>query len=199
MRAFRLALFAVLIAAAALAKEKREFDYIYAVSGNHQIVAGGSINIGSLGKIADRYGDRFFWFRYRGTEYVIRDESTLGDIDGVFSYIAQLEPQRDDIRRRLRPLEQRERDLDRKIDALEDRMDKLEDRDDAAAERDHRALEAQMRTLERQMRELEREMERIEREEERFDQKEEALEDEAERKLLPILQRAIRSGAAKRP
>jgi len=92
------------------------------------------------------------------------------------------------VRRELRPLERRESELDSQIDALTDR-------DDGppltAAEEDR------LRDLRREMEGVQRDLRALERQEDEIDRKRDALEAEAERRMMPILDDAVRSGVAK--
>lgn len=185
----------VLVAAAALLAHdwKRELSYIYALDGKQHILSGGPLNIEQLVGISKRYEGRWFWFSLDGRSYVIRDAATLADIDRTFAPMRALEPQRDAIRHRLDPLERQESDIDDKLEVLEDSIE-----DQKLPEAKMRAAETRMRELEQQLRKLEEQMRVIEAEEERMDRRIEALEQEAERRLLPILRKAIKEGRAQK-
>jgi chromosome segregation ATPase len=188
----------LIAAIAVLAHDRnRELSYIYVLDGGkQQILSGGSLNIENLVRITKRYGGRYFWFSLEGDSYVIRDAATLAEIDRNFASVRALDPQRDDIRRRLEPLEREERILDRKVDTLEDSIE--DDEDEAEPTAKVRSVQAQVRELERRLDTIEEQMRVIEREEERLDRKIDALEEEAERQLIPILRKAIKDGRAAR-
>jgi hypothetical protein len=186
---------AVLIGAVALVAHdrKHELSYVYVLEGGHkQIVSGGPLDIDNVVRISKRHDGHYFWFALDGRSYMIRDSATLAEIDRNFEAMRALDPQRDEIRRRLEPLEREERITDKKVDALEDSIDD----DENVPESKVRAVEAQVRELERHLRTIEEKMRAIEDEEERLDRKIDALEEEAERKLIPILRKSIKDGRA---
>ena len=79
-----------------------------------------------------------------------------------------------------------EEQLDKEIDAISD--------DENRTLRD----EERLRELERRMRDVESQLRVFEREEEDLDAKQDRLEEEAERRMMPIIDEAIRTGLAKR-
>jgi cell division protein FtsB len=136
--------------------------------------------------VRHRFGSHFLWVREKGVEYVIRDEATLDRIEHLFDSANALSPETQRLHERMRPLEDRERRLEREADAISD------DDDRSPRDEDHlRVLERQLRDVESQLRDLEREQEALE-------AKHDRLEDEAERKMMPIIEEAIRSGLARR-
>ena len=136
--------------------------------------------------VRHRLGSHFLWVREKGVEYVIRDEATLGRIEQLFGGRDALSPEVERLHKRIRPVEEREAQLDREIDAISD--------DDNRTPRD----EERLRELERRMRDVESQLRVLEREEEALDAKQDRLEEEAERRMLPIIDEAIRTGLAKR-
>jgi prefoldin subunit 5 len=158
------------------------------IHGSSNIMAtGGDLNLhAALAKKAE-YGSHFIWFQRHGEGYVIRDAATLDQIDHLFDAQRALDPDAERLRDRLRPLEKRESKLDHEIDALEDGDEKLTSDD-----------RQRLRDLQREMRDVEAQLRVLEREEEAIDRKRDAREADAERRMVPILDEAIRSGVAKR-
>jgi hypothetical protein len=159
------------------------------VHGSTNIMAtGGDLNLHAALAKKSEYGSQFLWFQRRGEGYVIRDAATLEQIDHLFDAQRALDPEAERIRDRIRPLEKRESKLDHEIDAIEDA-------DDEKLTADARQ---RLRDLEREQRDLEAQLRVLEREEDALDRTRDAREADAERRMLPILDEAIRSGVAKR-
>ena len=158
------------------------------IHGSTNIMAtGGDLNLhAALAKKAE-YGSQFLWFQRHGEGYVIRDAATLERIDHLFDAQRAFDPEAERVRNRMRPLEKRESKLDHEIDALEDDDEKL-------TADDHQRL----RDLQREQRDVEAQLRVLEREEDAIDRKRDAREADAERRMVPILDEAIRSGVAKR-
>jgi len=136
--------------------------------------------------IRREHGSRFLWFKRDGREYVIRDRETLERVDALFADARAMDPDMERLRAKMRPLEDRENELDREADAISD--------DDHRTRRD----EERLRDLQRELRDVESRLGDYEREEERLDRQRDRLEMEAEKKMIPIVDDAIRRGIAKR-
>lgn len=160
--------------------------YVFSRSGQTRIHAG-DMDLKSALALKDRWSGDFLWTRQGEREYLITDSTVLREASGLFARADALEPEYSAVRAKLRPLEKREAQLEREKDRLEDREDDLT----RAEERRHDELAEQLRAIAEQI-------ERLEREEERLDLRQDALEGEAERALGPVINRAIRSGIARR-
>ena len=158
------------------------------VRGDTQIISGSTMSIESAIRKRDAYGANFIWFKSHGTEYLIRDTTTLDRIDHLFDSERELRPEAKRIEHELRPLESRESELDDEIDALTDRDDGPEL---TAAE------QQKLDRLRQEMKELRPQLRDLERQEEDIDRKRDEREAEAERRMVPILDDAVRSGVAK--
>jgi len=162
--------------------------YILVRGSNNIMVTGGELNLhAALAKKAE-YGSQFIWFQRHGKGYVVRDAATLDQIDHLFDAQRAFDPEAERIRDRMRPIERRESKLDHEIDAIEDADDEKLTSDDRQ----------RLRDLQREMRDVQAQLRALEREEEDIDRKRDAREAEAERRMVPILDDAIRSGVAKR-
>jgi septal ring factor EnvC (AmiA/AmiB activator) len=160
-------------------------SYVLIHGSTNKILSGPNINLTSVLAKRSEYGHDFLWFRTAKGAYVIRDAATLERVDRLFDAEQALDPDSERLRAKMRPLEKRESQLDREIDAIED-DDDHNDRDDARLSK----LHSEMREVEEQLRVLERE-------EEALDHRRDALEAEAERRMAPVLEDAIRSGIAR--
>ena len=174
----------LILAAASLAAE--DTAYIFARPGHTRIHVG-ELGLDAALALKDRFEGEFLWFRQGTREYVIYDPATLRSITALFAPVEALAPEYRAVHERLRPLEKRENEL-------EDLVDRLEDREDDLTSQERQRL----RELHRMLNELEREMEKFEAEEERLDDRQDRLEQEAERAMMPLLDRAVRSGVAQR-
>jgi hypothetical protein len=152
------------------------------------MATGGDLNLHAALAKKSEYGSQFLWFQRRGEGYVIRDAATLEQIDHLFDAQRAFDPEAERLRDRLRPLETRESKLDHEIDALSDQDDEKLTSDDRQ----------RLRDLEREQRDLEAQLRVLEREEDALDRRRDAREEEAERRMVPILDEAIRTGLAKR-
>lgn len=161
--------------------------YIFVHGANNIIISGSTASLELAQATRDTYGCDFLWFRDHGTVYVIRDKATLERIDRLFDAERAFDPESRRIERELRPLERRESELDDQIDALTDRDEGPELT--AAEEQNLDRLRREMETLRPKMRILERQ-------EEEIDRKRDAAEEDAERRMVPILEEAVRSGVA---
>ena len=161
--------------------------YVF-MHGSTNIISGSTVSLEHALEKRDAYGCDFLWFRDHGKEYVIRDKVMLQRIDRLFDAARAFDPEAERIERDLRPLERRESELDRQIDALTDRDEGPELT--AAEERDLEGLRGDMRALGPKLRDLERQ-------EEEIDRKRDNAEHDAERRMVPILEEAVRTGVAK--
>jgi phage shock protein A len=163
------------------------FSYVL-VRGSEHMMTGPDVSLNVALAKRDAYGSDFMWFKKDGREYLIRDGMTLDRIEGLFERESAYKPEAKRVRRELRPLERRESELDHQIDALTDR-----DEGPPLTESE----EDQLRDLRRELAGVQRELRVFERQEDEIDRKRDAFEADAERAMLPILDQAIRSGAAK--
>ena len=163
------------------------FSYVL-VRGSEHMLTGPDVSLNVALARREAYGSDFMWFKKDGREYLIRDAATLDRIQGLFEPARAYKPEAKRVRHELRPLERRESELDREIDALTDRD---EGPPLTAAEEDR------LRDLRREMEGVQRGMRALERQEEEIDRKRDALEEDAERRMMPILDEAVRSGVAK--
>ena len=159
------------------------------VHGSHQVISGSNISIERALAKRDAYGSNFLWFRDDGKDYVVRDAATLDRIERLWDAQRAFDPEAKRIEKELRPLERRESELDDEIDELTDRDEGPEL---TAAE------ERKLEQLRREMDALRPKLRALERQEEAIDRKRDAAEAEAERRMVPILEDAIRSGVADR-
>jgi DNA repair exonuclease SbcCD ATPase subunit len=158
--------------------------YVFIPHGTNMMSS--NVNLNRALEIRHRFGSHFLWVCEKGVEYVIRDETTLDRIEHLFDSAHAFSPEVERLHERMRPIEKREEQLDREIDAISD--------DEDRSPRD----EERRRDLERRLRDVESQLRDFERQEEALDAKQDRLEDEAERRMVPIIDEAIRSGAAKR-
>lgn len=154
--------------------------YVMTLGDTTHIRSGGDLNLKAVLRIAKRFDGDFLWVRTGGRAYVIRDERTLEAIARLFAPMEALHVEQQALNARMQPLERRERDIDRLIEQWEDRDD------------------ARVRELEGELRGIERKLHALEQEESALDLREEQLEREAERKMVPVVDLAIREGTAQR-
>lgn len=183
MRTIMSFLLTLLLADPATAAE-RITSYVFVSGSMQSMMTGGNMDLEQALRIRGRENAPFLWFRTPSGTFVIRDRATLGEVSALFAPLRAQTPDRQRLRERMRPLEDRERDLDRQIDALDD--------DDSPAARDRRG------TLAREMRDIESRLRVLETEEARLDREEDRLEADAEQAMVPVLERSIRSGTAVR-
>lgn len=184
----RNAIFAFLFAVAASAAEPTIGPYIYSMGGDMRMIHS-SGDWRQIEPLLERWSGTYFWVRHGGREYLIRDEATLAKIGQTFAPMHAASAELEKLHGRMRPVEQRERDVERRVDAIEDR----EDDDGRVSEADRRRL-AELRE---ELRGIQSELRVFEAEEERLDEKQEAIEKDAERRIVPVIEEAIRNGAAK--
>ncbi|HKO58326.1 MAG TPA: hypothetical protein VJ276_20850 [Thermoanaerobaculia bacterium] len=179
----KLALLAVLALALPLFAAEPRLSYVW-VHHDRNTISTSNMDLDRALEIRDRLGAEFIWFRLRGAEYVVRDAATLAALDRLWEPMRMSDPEYDRMQKRLRPLEKKEADLDRMHDALEDQ--------------EEHADQARLRELEDRLREVQRELRELEKEERRLDEKRDAIERDVERKMIPLLEEAVRKGVAKR-
>lgn len=165
--------------------------YVF-VHGSHNIISGGNASLNVMLAKRDQYGSSFLWFRRGTNEYLIRDEAILNRVDRLFDPVRASDPEAKSVRDRLRPLEKRESQLDKEIDALSDRDADEGDPPLTAAEEDR------LNKLRREMDDLHARLRVLETQENDLDRKRDALEADAERRMVPVLDEAIRQGTAVR-
>jgi phage shock protein A len=163
------------------------FTYILVYGGSQNIRSGPDVSLDVALAKRDQYGGDFLWFKKDGHRYLIRDAATLARVQALFERARVYKPESKRVKGEARSLERRESQLDREIDELTDRD---EGPPLTAAEEDH------LRDLRRELESVEGQLRVLERQEEEIDRKRDALEAEAEKQLGPILDEAIRSGAA---
>jgi chromosome segregation ATPase len=184
MRRLPLFLIALAIAVTAAASPRRD-GYVFVPHSGNMISS--NMDLDHALAIRHRFESRFLWIRHEGREYLIRDAATLDEIERLFEPSNIGRPELARLHEKIRPLEHRESQLDREADAISD--------DDDRTERD----EARLRDLHVQLRDVEAQLRVLERQQEEIEAKQDRAEEEAERKMIPVVERAIRSGAAKRP
>lgn len=143
----------------------------------------------------------YFWFRDGNRSYVIRDGATLTAIQRLFDEANRLDPAQEALRRDMDRVERRESEIESQVDRIEDEIDAIQDSESplSAADRDRlRGLRQRQRALETALRTVEAELRQLERKESELDRRSEELEREAERKLVPLVEDAIRRGVAVR-
>jgi hypothetical protein len=187
---------AIAICASVVMARERITSYVF-MRGHTQIMS--NVNLEHALTIRDLTGDHSLWFRMDGKAFVVRDATTLDEIDALFAATRALEPEYESLRQKRQPLEDREEELDREIDRIEERVDEISDDENATgSERDERGrLEDRMHELEREVRDVERRTRDFDEAEQQLDRKQDNLEKEAERAMEPVLERAIRNGIAK--
>jgi chromosome segregation ATPase len=179
----KLALLAVLALVLPLFAGNRPLSYVW-VRGDGHSISTSNMDLDTALAIRDRLGSELIWFRLRGAEYVVRDQATLAALDRLWEPMRASDPEYDALQKRLRALEKKEQEIDRQHDALEDQ--------------EERADQARLRELEDRLRDIERQLRPLEREERRLDDKRDAIERDVERKMVPLLEEAVRKGVAKR-
>lgn len=160
-------------------------SYVF-IPGPSNNVISSNIDLNRALAIRDQYGAHFLWVKHDGVGYVIRDAATLAEIDHLFDAARAYSPELEQLRKKMRPLEKRQDRLEREADAISD--------DDYASQHDRERL----RDLQRELRDIERQLSQYEREEERLDARKDRLEEEAEERMTPIVEDAIRRGIARR-
>ncbi|HEV7923462.1 MAG TPA: hypothetical protein VGR02_21980 [Thermoanaerobaculia bacterium] len=159
------------------------FSYVW-VRNNRQTISMHHMNMDRAIELRDRLGTNFIWFRLGGTEYLTRDAVTLGAIDRLWEPYRASDPEYDQLMARLRPLEKKETALDREHDALEDQ--------------EEHADRTRLHDLERQLKDVQRQLRALEDEERRLDNERDAIERDVERRMVPLLEDAVRRGVAKK-
>lgn len=159
------------------------FSYVW-VHNDRQTMSTHHMNLDRALELRDRLGKNFVWFRLRGAEYVVRDAATMDALDRLWEPFRATDPEYDRLMARLRPLEKKENALDREHDALE--------------EQEEHADSARLNDLERQLKDVQRQLRVLEDEERRLDDKRDAIERDVERRIVPLLEEAVRKGVAKR-
>jgi phage shock protein A len=157
------------------------------VRGSEHMLTGPDVSLNVALARRDAYGSDFMWFKKDGREYLIRDAVTLDRLDRLFEPARAYKPEAKRVKRELRPLERRESELDRQIDALTDRDE---------GPRLTTAEEDRLRDLRRELAGVQRDLRTLEQQEEEIDRKRDALEADAERRMLPILEEAVRRRVA---
>jgi len=160
------------------------------VLGDSNTLRTSGVNLDRAIELRDQYGSQFLWVKRGGVRYLIRDRATIDQIDRLFDETQSMRPDMDRLHDRMRPVERRETELEHKIDAISDRDE--DDEEISAAD------QARLHDLERELRDVEAKLRVFEREEEALDKKMDAAEQEAERRMVPIVDEAIRKGLAKR-
>jgi len=156
------------------------------VLGDSNTLRSSGVDIERAVDLRDQYGAQFLWVKRNGVRYVIRDGRTVDEVARLFEDDRVLEPEMNRLHARMRPIERRETELEHQIDAITD--------DDHASAADR----ARLRDLERELRDVEAQLRVLEREEEDLDRKQDAAERDAERRMVPLVDEAIRRGVAKR-
>lgn len=75
------------------------------------------------------------WFRSGGREYVVRDPKILSRARVVLGDQRKLDPETEEVAKRMKAIEAREERLDREQDRLEDELERIEDEREAIGER----------------------------------------------------------------
>jgi bla regulator protein blaR1 len=179
----KLALLAVLALLAPALLAGSSLSYVW-VRHDRQNISMSHLDLDRALQLRDRLGANFIWFRLGGVEYVARDAATLEAIDRLWEPYRASDPEYDRLMERLHPLEKKEAALDREHDALE--------------EQEEHADRARLRELERQLEVVQRQLRVLEDEERRMDEKREAIERDVERRMVPVLEEAVRKGTARR-
>jgi hypothetical protein len=194
MRTLALALLAMSICAISFGAELKEYVYSRG-DGSRSLRLSGHFSIRDLDKLPE---GRYFWFRHNGLSLVIHDAATLQSIDRLFAESERMDPEFKALRSRMRPVESRERDLERRIDRIDEEIDSLEDDDEISPrdEQERRDLRSKRAAIRSELREIAAELRVLEREEAELDRRRDALEAQAEKKLVPLVEDAIRRGVA---
>lgn len=173
--------FALLVLLSLLADKPMTYVWVH---GNRSNLMSSNTDLDRALAVRDELGTNFLWFRMGRAEYVVRDRGTLDALERLWQPYRMSDPEYDRIRERIRTLETQERPIEKEYDRLADRED--------------RADHARMTELRRQLDEIEAKMRVLESEEDRIDKRRDALEAEIERKMVPILEDAVRTGVAKK-
>jgi len=159
------------------------FSYVYSRGGGaHSTISRGSLQ--DILRLQKRYSGAYLWAMRDGQEYLTRDAAVLDEVRRAASDLDALEPDQRALHNRMRPLERKQELLEKELDALTD------------AEGDHDT--ARIRQLENELHGIERELNPYEREEGRLDRRESELDRLFDAEVERIVERAIRSGVAKR-
>ena len=158
-------------------------SYVFVPAASNMMTA--NIDLDRALEIRHRYGSHFIWVEREGREYVIRDSATLDAIDRLFEEAHAVSPELERLHAKMRPLEKRQERLEAEADAISD--------DDSRSARD----DARLRDIERELHDVEGQLRDFEREEERIERKQDRMEEQAEERMTPILEDAIRRGIAK--
>jgi hypothetical protein len=170
MRTLALALLLVPTIVSAAPCTPRNFTYAYSTR-EGSISLSGSANLDQFLQAQKRFNGDFLWTRFKGREYLISDAETLSRVRALFAPLRALDPEMDRIN-------DEESDLDEQVDEISD---------GPAAKRDEALLQKLEQRLEL-IRRRQRELERMEAE----------IECAAEKKLIPLIEEAVRTGRAKR-
>ena len=154
------------------------FSYVYMPVDQRSSVAKGSLD--RIVRVQKQYDSPYIWAELDGRRYLIRDAAALREVERAMAPRRALEPKKDALRRRMKPVE-------RRFERLEDERDDLSD----AGKRVPAQLEEEYRTARR-------ELEQYEREEERLDAQIDALDGPIDGTVRAVVERAIRDGRAQR-
>ena len=163
-----------------------DISYVYVRAGKSSQVSAANVDVSELGRITRRYSGTFVWVEREGEELVIRDEATLAEIAKAFEPLDELSPAFESLHDRMKPLEKEARELEERIDAIEDDLD-----DSDLTDRESESMEDTMRDLTRELRRIERRIRDLEREERRLERIQDEREEDAERELEAIVERAV--------
>ena len=183
----RILLVSILLLTALSALGKERFSYIYSPGPGSETISMGDLE--TIVRVARQYRSPYLWAQLDGRRYLIRNDALLAEAHQAMAPLRALEPEREALRRKMKPVE-------RRYERIEDEIDDLTDRDDdeelTASERDR------LRHLQNEIRALRPELRAYEREEERLDKKQDALDEPVDSAMKAIVQKAIRNGLAER-
>jgi len=173
------------LASAIVALADSRLSYVFKRGERSRITASGSLE--NFERISKKYSGDFIWVQKNGREWVIRDEAVLAEANAAFREVDEFEPTLREAERKLQPFETQMEELEKRMDAISDRFD-----DESLSDAARTDLEAKLREVEEQVQALESRMRGLE---EALDRAEEVMderEEKAERKLLKIIESAIR-------
>ena len=184
----RILLVSFLLLAALLTHGKERFFYIYSPGPGSETISMGDLD--TIVRVARQYRSPYLWAQLDGRRYLIRNCALLAEAHQAMAPLRALEPEREALRRKMKPVE-------RRYERIEDEIDDLTDRDEdgdelTASERDR------LRHLQAEIRALRPELRAYEREEERLDKKQDALDEPVDSAMKAIVEKAIRNGLAER-
>ena len=182
-------------AAAGPSRVPRSDSYILAHGDSCRI--GGSFE--ELIRLREDRGGSFLWARRAGSAYLVEDPRLLEEAEGFFAALDALAPEQEALARREAALGREDEELDEEDEAIDAALEARERDADARGVEAPPGDDLDLRRgrLVAKREDLRARERRLSEEERRLDRRSEDLEARAEAELWKLIDRAIRSGAAR--